>query len=147
MSDPRQEGLANWAALFERLTPERIGEFADLCVPDVRFRDPFNDVRGIDALNRVFQDMFESCENPRFEILDIALGAQAGYLRWRFRFKLRRMRGQEWEIDGMSEIHLDAAGRVTAHLDHWDSGTQFYGRLPVLKRLIGLVRRRLSVER
>jgi hypothetical protein len=34
---------------------------------------------------------------------------------------------------------------VAEHIDHWDSGEQFYRRLPVLGWLIGLVRKRLSL--
>ncbi len=146
MSDPRQAALAAWAALFEDLTPQRLEDFRALCTPDVRFRDPFNDVSGIDMLIRVFQDMFETCSDPRFEVLDRALGDGAGYLKWRFRFTPHRGGGSEWLIEGMSEVHFDAAGKVTAHLDHWDAGAQFYSRLPVLRGLIGLVRRRLSVR-
>jgi len=145
VTDRRKTALARWAALFETLTPETLPYMRALCAPDVRFRDPFNDVRGVDMLVRVFEDMFETCDAPRFVVQDQALGEGAGYIRWTFEFKPRRLPGPAWRIEGMSEIHFDDQGRIAAHLDHWDAASQFYARLPVLRGLIGLVRRRLSV--
>jgi len=142
----RAAALARWAAVFETLTPETIQEMRALCAPDVRFRDPFNDVRGIDLMVRVFEDMFETCEAPQFVVVDQALGDRAGYIKWTFTFKPKRLPGAEWRIEGMSEIHFDAQDRIAAHLDHWDASSQFYARLPVLRSLIGLVRRKLSVS-
>ncbi len=145
MTDPRQAALARWANMFETLTPDTVQDLRPLCVQDVRFRDPFNDVRGVDMLVRVFEDMFATCDDPHFVILDTALGDRAGYIKWTFEFKPRRFPGPVWRIEGMSEIQIDGEGRVTAHLDHWDASSQFYARLPVLRSLIGLVRRRLAV--
>lgn len=54
------------------------------------------------------------------------------------------MAGAAWPVDGVSEVHLTPDGKVAAHLDHWDAGSQFYARLPVLGFLIRLVRRRLA---
>jgi len=146
VTDPRQSALARWAAQFESLTPETIDQLRPLCAPDVRFRDPFNDVRGVDKLIRVFEGMYETCDDPRFVVLDQAVGEAACYLKWEFQFRPKRAPGTPWRIEGMSEIHFDAQGLITAHLDHWDAGTQFYGRLPVLRGLIGFVRRRLAVN-
>jgi len=146
VSDPRPAALARWAAQFEALTPETVDLLRALCAPDVRFRDPFNDVRGIDKLVRVFEDMFATCDDPRFVVLDQAVGEAAGYLKWEFHFRPRRAAGTPWRIEGMSEIHFDDQGRIIAHLDHWDAGAQFYGRLPILRGLIGFVRRRLAVD-
>jgi steroid Delta-isomerase len=45
----------------------------------------------------------------------------------------------------VSEVRVDAAGRVTEHVDHFDAGSQLYARLPVVGPLVRLVRRRLQV--
>jgi steroid delta-isomerase len=49
-------------------------------------------------------------------------------------------------ITGMSEIHFAPDGRISEHIDHWDSGGQFYERIPVLGWLIRLVRKRLELR-
>ncbi len=134
-----------YARFYETLTPESLGRLEALCAPNVRFQDPFNDVTGIAAYRAVLSAMFDHVSAPSFEVSDWALSGHVAYLRWTFDFA-RKQAGAPWRIEGMSEVHFDQDGRVIAHLDHWDSGSQFYGRLPLLRQLIGLVRRRLAVR-
>lgn len=132
-----------YADFYEALTPERLPELSELCAPDVRFKDPFNEVRGVAALTLVFAKMFEDVEAPRFRVDDIAIGAERAYLRWRFTFR-RKGGGREAVIDGMTEVGFDAQGRVAEHIDHWDAASQLYERVPLLGSLIRLVKRRIA---
>ena len=143
--DPGLEAaVAAYIAFYEGLTPQSVSRLDQLCAPQVRFRDPFNDVTGVAAYRAILSRMFEDVSAPRFKVIDWALSGQVAYLRWDFAFT-RRTGGAPWRIEGMSEVHFDDRGRVAAPLDHWDSGSQFYARLPILRSLIGLVRKRLSV--
>lgn len=134
-----------YVAFYESLTPKSLERLAGLCAPDVRFRDPFNDVTGLPAYRAILERMFVDLREPRFLVRDRALSGRVAYLRWDFTFSSRKG-GAPWSIEGMTEVHFDETGRVAAHLDHWDSGAQFYARLPVLGSLIGLVRKRLAVR-
>lgn len=146
MTDPRPDDVSaaakRWAALFESLTPARLAELDRLCAPGVRFKDPFNDVVGVEKLRRVFVHMFETVDDPVFSVSDIAVSGQTAYLRWEFSFRPKG-RKAGWTISGMSEVVFDGAMRVAAHIDHWDASEQFYARLPVLGTLIRLARSRL----
>ena len=55
---------------------------------DARFKDPFNEVRGIAAISAVFRHMFDTLEQPRFVIEDDhrRSGDQC-FLSWDFRFR------------------------------------------------------------
>ncbi len=139
-----EAAVAAYVAFYEGLTPESLGRLDELCSPTVRFRDPFNDVTGVAAYRGILARMFEDVAEPRFEVIDRALSGRVAYLRWDFSFTPRKG-GAPWHIEGMTEVHFDDRDRVAAHLDHWDSGSQFYGRLPLLRHLIGLIRKRLAV--
>ena len=54
------------------------------------------------------------------------------------------MKGAPWHVDGVTELHFAADGRVDSHLDYWDSGSQFYAHLPVLGWVVRKVRQRLQ---
>ena len=41
-----------------------------LVTADVRFRDPFNDVQGVDAYGRVLTKMFADLDAPRFDLVE-----------------------------------------------------------------------------
>lgn len=133
-----------WADFFEALSPETLGEIALHCRADVRFKDPFNDITGVDNLRRVFEHMFETLDQPVFKVTDIAVSEQAAYLRWDFVFTPKGRTQKPWTITGMSEVHFDDTLKVLSHIDHWDAGEQFYARLPVLGRLIHWVRAKVS---
>jgi len=137
--------LADYAAYFERVAPETLDELPALLAADARFRDPFNDARGLEAIRRVFERMFETCAEVRFRVHDQALSAAAGYLLWTmtFRPRARGMGRRPWRIEGMSRVRFDAAGKIVEHIDYWDAGSQFYARLPLLGGLIRWIARRV----
>jgi predicted ester cyclase len=139
-----EAAVTAYAAFYEGLSPDTVKRLDALCAPDVRFRDPFNDVTGVAAYRAILTRMFEDITEPRFGVKDWALSGRVAYLRWNFTFTTRK--GVPWQIEGMSEVHFDDKGRVVAHLDHWDSGGQFFARLPLLGGLINLIRRKLSIE-
>ena len=133
-----------YAAFFESLSPESLHRLDELCAPEVRFRDPFNDVSGVARFRAVLAKMFRDVADPRFEVTDKAFSGRTCYLRWTFTFRGIGSNTELQRIDGVSEIHLDSAGKVIAHLDHWDAGAQIYERIPVLGAVVRMVRRRLS---
>ena len=145
-SDSLLEAARAYRRYFETLSPATLGELRSLAAPDMHFRDPFNDVIGPDKVIRSLELGYDHAEDLRFEFLDEAWSGRTCYYRWRFFFRPKRFSGGRiWTIDGMSEVRFDGTGRVVEHLDHWDSASQFYGKLPVLGRLIDLVRRRVAV--
>ena len=131
--------LDAYVAFLERLTPERLDELDALVTPEVRFKDPFNDLRGAQAMKRALAMAFEHGP-PRFEVIDRARGEHAAYLLWRY------THGTGLALEGMSEIRQAPDGRIAEHIDHWDSGAQFYLRIPFLGWLVRLVRDRLKVR-
>jgi ketosteroid isomerase-like protein len=133
-----------WADFFEALSPATLSEIDVYCRPDIRFKDPFNDIAGIDKLRQVFEHMFATLDQPVFKVTDIAVSDQAAYLRWDFFFTPKGRAQKPWTITGMSEVRFDADFKVLSHIDHWDAGEQFYARLPILGRLIGWVRAKVS---
>lgn len=134
--------LAAWAAFWEGLRPSTIPQLRHLCVPEIRFIDPFNDLVGVDRMERLLIHMFDTVTDPRFMVEDQAMGAKAGYLRWRFTGVAS---GRAITLEGMSEIRFAADGKVILHQDHWDAGAQIYGHVPLLGAGIRFVRRRLSL--
>lgn len=143
MSPPNHATLAAYARLYEELSPERLDEMRELLARGVRFKDPFNEVRGVDAMLRVMAAMFR-LGTPQFEVLDRVASGRAGYILWRYTSD--RDNARAWIIRGMTELRFDAEGRVAEHIDHWDAAEQVYEKLPVIGSLLRLVRRRLRAD-
>ncbi|MDW3205803.1 MAG: nuclear transport factor 2 family protein [Alphaproteobacteria bacterium] len=139
------DGTRRWAEAFASPMPEGIEPLLALAAPDIRFTDPFSDVTGREGLRAVLVDMSERCTQARFDILDVAASQRAGYIRWHFRFVPRGRDGKAWEFQGMSEILFADDRLVRHHLDHWDSASQLYARLPVLGWPVRRMRAALAV--
>lgn len=128
---------------LETLTPESLDQLEKYVTPDVRFRDPFNDVRGVDAMRRVLLHMFQNVGPVAFRVSWIAADRDACLMRWTF---LGRLRGKDWTFEGMSSIRFTADGLVSEHVDYWDGATALYERLPVIGPILASIRRRLAAH-
>ena len=146
-TDSVAAALARYAQFYREIAPERLSALHQLCAPQVRFRDPFNDVYGVEKLEKLFRKAFEDVEDLRFEVTDTAISGSVGYLRWNMSYRPKQSwAGRDrWHIEGMTEVHFDAGGRVTQHLDYWDSG-EIYQRVPLLGGVVRALRRRLALD-
>ena len=128
---------------LETLRPETIDRLPDFVAADVRFADPFNDVRGVDAMAAVFRHMFGSLGAVTFEVARLSFDGEVCLMVWRFSSTLR---GKPWSFDGTSVVRFDAEGKVVEHVDHWDAAANFYERLPVIGWLLARIRTRLAIR-
>ncbi|MEM7650766.1 MAG: nuclear transport factor 2 family protein [Pseudomonadota bacterium] len=139
-----QRALDDYIQYFEKLNARSIRLIEKIAAPGIRFKDPFNDVQGVDAFERIFEHMFANIDSPKFEVQDYAWGKEGhtAYLRWVLHYKLK---GQSRRIDGMSEVMFSKDGKLMSHIDHWDAGEQFYEHIPVLGALIRFVKSKLEI--
>lgn len=130
---------------FETLTPANVEALGAVYAPDVRFKDPFNEVQGLEAVQRIFREMFEQLEQPRFVITArIEQGAQC-FLAWEFHFRFRRYQtGRAQCIRGGSHLEMDSSGRIAMHQDYWDTAEELYEKLPVVGGLMRWLKRRVN---
>jgi steroid Delta-isomerase len=133
-----------YRAYLETLTPETLARLPEYVIGGVRFKDPFNDVTGADAMARVLRHMFGTVGDIRFTVQHALTGGDYCLMAWRFQGTLR---GQPWQFDGASVIRFAPDGRVAEHVDHWDAASSFYQRLPVIGSLLSWVRGWLIVGR
>ncbi|RED45794.1 uncharacterized protein DUF2358 [Aestuariispira insulae] len=131
--------------LFRQIDSTDLSQAHSLVSNDYRFQDPFNDFRGSEKLIRLLEQTRKDVRSPRFEILSIweSPTEENRVVKWRFS-GLAPVIGK-MDFEGFSEISLDPSGRISAHVDYWDSGVYFYGRLPLLRLPMAWIRKRLSL--
>ncbi len=77
---------------FQTLTPASVETLDTLYAADARFKDPFNDVRGLPEIQRIFRHMYVNLENPRFLIRERIVQGTQCFLTWEFHFAFRRFK-------------------------------------------------------
>jgi steroid Delta-isomerase len=132
-----RQALETVRAYWEGLTRERVGALGEVYAPDAYFRDPFNEVRGIVHLRRIFDHMYDSLDEPRVRITEALLEGDAAVLIWDFTFRVKKWKPEVTRtIRGISHIRFGPDGRVTYHRDYWDAAGELYAKLPVVGPLM-----------
>ena len=141
----RRAALERLVAFWEHLTPRGVAGLESVYAHDAYFRDPFNEVRGVAELKRVFGHMFETLEAPAFTIREAIIEDASAVLIWDFDFRVKRWKpGLTRRIHGASHVRFAPDGRVSYHRDYWDAAGELYGELPIVGSLMRWLARRLS---
>lgn len=139
--DPRVQRIVE---RFETLQPADVERMADLYTAEARFKDPFNEVQGVAAIQQIFRHMFVALDDPRFVIRDVVVDGEQCFLSWDFLFRMRRFRQDEQCIRGGTHLRLAADGRITEHRDYWDAAEELYEKLPAIGSLMRWLKRRAN---
>ena len=140
-ADPRVGAAIHF---FEHLTASDVQWMGKHYTEQAFFKDPFNEVRDLINVQRIFAHMFESLDEPRFVVLDALVQGEQCFLTWNFNFRLKDQ-PQARQIHGSSHLRFGPDGRIAYHRDYWDAAEEFYEKLPLLGGLLRLIKRRLKV--
>lgn len=131
------------AAFFETLTPGALEGIGLVYAPQARFKDPFNEVQGLAAIAGVYQHMFASLQEPRFEVTGRVLQGRECFLTWNFHFRFQGIQpGVLQTVRGCSHLVLDGRGRIAVHRDYWDVAEEMYEKIPGLGALMRWLKNR-----
>lgn len=123
---------------YEELTPDSLTRFPEFYTEDAWFKDPFNEVRGVAAIRRIFEHMFAKLTDPRFVVTERLADENSAMLVWELRY------GKDQRIRGVSYLRFAADGRIAYHRDYWDAAEELYAKLPVIGALMRRLRRALA---
>lgn len=138
------KSITSYVNLFENLSDEMIENTQGFICPKIYFKDPFNEVTGINKFSKILRKTLHDVDDPLFIVSTITNNQNIYFLKWRFDGKIRGY--GDWHVTGVSEIHLNEKGLVDKHVDYWDSSEYFYMKIPIIGWLLRLIRRRLQVS-
>ncbi len=130
---------------YQGLVPESIARFPEFYSGDAYFKDPFNEVRGVAAIQRIFTHLFEQVDEPRFVVSEKVVDENGVMLVWVFHYRAKLLGKCGAQVmRGVSHLKFDASGRVNFHRDYWDAAEELYMKLPAIGMLMRGLRRALS---
>lgn len=134
------EKLLSW---YCSLTPESVKQASNFYHVNAKFKDPFNNVQGVEAIMRIFDHMFLNTQSPRFIILDQVLRDKQAFVTWTFEFKLK---GKKYSVSGASHLTFDEQGLIIVHRDYWDAAEELLQKLPIIGAPIRWLRKQFMVS-
>jgi len=121
--------INDYINLFSHLSLNNIEQFDNCIDKDILFSDPFNDIKGSEQFKNIFYHMFKNVKDPSFIILNHSKSENKVFLKWKmtfYAFKSKQF------IEGVSEITLNSDGKISSHIDYWDSMNGLFIKLPII---------------
>ena len=139
------ETVQRLVQFFEQLQPNDLSRLPTIYAPEARFKDPFNEVQGLEAIERIFAHMFDALDSPHFVVTERIVQGHQCFLAWDFRFRFTRFDTTTWQtVRGGTHLVFNDAGLVTLHRDYWDAAEELYEKLPLLGGLMRWLKRRAN---
>jgi len=130
---------------YQGLTPASVDRFAEFYSDDAYFKDPFNEVQGLAAIQRIFVHMFRQVDAPRFCVTERIVDPGGAMLVWEFHYRMRLWRRNNAQVmRGVSHLKFNPQGKVRYHRDYWDAAEELYMKLPALGGLMRCLQRQLA---
>ncbi len=137
--------VAEVAAFFSALQAADVTRMADFYTPDAYFKDPFNEVRGLAGVQRIFSHMYVALDQPHFVVTGQLVDGAQCFLTWDFIFRFKRFDTQRWQtVRGGSHLMLTPEGLIAHHRDYWDAAEELYEKLPAVGGLMRWLKRRAN---
>ena len=138
------DGISRYAEYLGRVNKDNLDDLKKLCTEDIHFRDPFNNVKSVEAYIAIMGEAYEMFSDVRFEVLDVFRSGDSNtaVIKWNFHFRTKK--GKTECITGLSEVFQNTDGKIATHLDYWDSGERIYAKIPLVGGLIRFIRSKVS---
>ena len=147
-TDTPEKAVLRVMQFFETLRPQEVARVKDFYCADALFKDPFNEVQGIDAIAAIFSHMFDALIQPRFVITQQVQQGEHCFVTWNFLFAMRKFEPNITQtIRGASHLVFrleDGVWRVAVHRDYWDAAEDLYEKLPMVGALMRWLKKRAN---
>lgn len=130
---------------YQTLTPATVPRFAEFYAADAWFKDPFNEVRGLAAIEGIFDHMFRQVSEPRFVVSERIVDEGGAMLVWEMHYRMRLPGARGAQVmRGVTHLRFGDDGRVVYHRDYWDAAEELYMKLPAIGCVMRGLRRVLA---
>jgi len=136
--------LEKVCAFYADFSYAGLSQLPEIYTQDCIFRDPVQEVIGLDNLTRYFERMSASLNYCRFVFHSRIQQEDLAFLGWTMRYSHPRLKkGADLMLIGVTELRF-TDGKVQSHYDHYDLGAMLYEHLPVMGSLIKLVKSKVA---
>lgn len=140
MNEVELNRLVNY---FQSLSPATAAGINRIYTEDAYFRDPFNEVTGVESIQHIFSEMFVRLHEPRFVITEKITQENGAILIWDFDFRIKSLKPNlTRRIHGLSHVRFAADGRVNYHRDYWDAAGELYEQFPIIGSVMRWLKKR-----
>jgi steroid Delta-isomerase len=144
-NDTTEQSVQRVVDFFHTLQPSAVQGMGAMYSDNAYFKDPFNEVRGLQAVQGIFNHMYVALDNPHFIVTErVVQGAQC-FLVWDFKFRFKRFDTTTQQVvRGTSHLRFASDGKICYHRDYWDAAEELYEKLPAIGAMMRWLKRRAN---
>ena len=140
-----QARIDHFVNFYNHLTSSNLTSLTQLYHPDVVFVDPVHQITGIPALQQYFAHAYERLTESHFSVLSSAAQQHTGFVSWQMTLRHPAIgQGKTIVVDGCSELHWHADGRIVRHRDFYDLTQMVYQHLPLIGWITAKVKQQMA---
>ena len=141
-TEPRVQRIVEF---FETLQPANVARMDEFYTVDAYFKDPFNEVRGLAEVQRIFSHMYVALHKPHFVVTNTVTQSDQCFIVWDFKFRFKRFDTVTLQtVRGCSHLNLTPEGKISFHRDYWDAAEELYEKLPYVRVLMRWLKKRAN---
>lgn len=130
---------------FNAFNASNPGVLDEFYAPDAVFQDPVTRVEGLDRIRSYFMAVYRGVRSIRFDFAEIVVAGRTCTATWTMTLDVKSLNGgRPYQVEGVSILRFNQSGQVEYHRDYLDLGAMVYERIPVIGKLVSLVRRGLE---
>ncbi len=151
MHPPVEPFAQNLNRYFETLKLSDLERLNLFYTENAVFKDPFNEVKGIDEIQSIFDHMFKTLDNPRFVVTHQLFDHKQAFMCWDFLFSLKSSPQTTFTVKGSTHLllEIDQQGfyKISSHRDYWDPAEEIYEKIPGIGMFFRWIKKRLATPK
>jgi hypothetical protein len=133
--------LKHYYETFDQASFESLSE---IYAENVVFIDPVHKICGLEGLKKYFNETCSNLTYCQFIFIDEVIDEQSACLKWRMEYSHGSLKNNaRLSLVGVS-IVLFANDKITSQEDFYDMGAMVYEHIPLLGRVIGMIKARMT---
>ncbi|MFT6207210.1 MAG: hypothetical protein ACJA0T_001116 [Colwellia sp.] len=136
--------LNNFVNVYQTLSTDNLDLLSTIYHRDVIFIDPIHELKGFDNLFEYFQNLYQNLTTCDFVITNIIAEKDQAAIYWTMSYQHPKLnKGKLINVIGHSHIK-GYEDKVIYHRDYLDLGAMLYEQLPVLGKLVKLIKQKAA---
>ncbi|WP_455817833.1 nuclear transport factor 2 family protein [Pseudomonas cerasi] len=140
----QQVALQQLVAFYQTLDNGRLTRLAQIYHPQVCLSDPVGEHHGLAVVEQYFASLLKNMRYCRFVVTQVRQFDTDALLLWRMEYAHPSLqRGADQTLEGSSYLQF-RDNKVIFQRDYYDMGAMLYEKLPLLGKVIGMIKKRLQ---
>lgn len=111
----------------------------------VEFQDPAVQLKNLTQLKKYYTAVYKNVKSIHFKFHEIKAQENSYFAAWTMTLSAKGLNyGKKFAVDGLSVIEFNKKGLVKFHRDYVDLGAMVYERLPLVGKLVQIVKKQLA---